>query len=64
MILLFKYLFLSGNKPIYQAIARNMNVRELRVYRLAHGKKAKNNKDYQILKELHKEGVIEGLLRM
>lgn len=61
MIDLFKYLFLSENKGVYRSIAKEVGVQPVRVYRLAHGKKAKNYKDYQILKCLKETEIIEGL---
>ena len=60
---LLRYLFLSGNKAVYRSIARQHQTSSIRVYRLAHGKKAKSNKDYRILKSLQKEEIIEGVLR-
>lgn len=63
MFAIFRFLFLSENKAIYRKIASENQVSPLRVYRLAHGKKAKNNKDYKILKSLRKEGIIEGMLQ-
>lgn len=64
MFKLLRYLFFSGNKAVYRSIARDFQTNSFRVYRLAHGKKAKNNKDYQILKSLQKEEIIEGVFRM
>ncbi len=61
---LFKYLFFSENKAVYRSIAREFQARSFRVYQLAHGKRAKNNKDYQILKSLRKQGIIEGVLHL
>ncbi|MDD2246911.1 MULTISPECIES: hypothetical protein [Proteiniphilum] len=64
MVGLYKYLFKSENKDIYRSIARQYQSNPLRVYKLAHGKKAKCNKDYQILKQLRKEEIIEGVLNV
>jgi len=64
MVGLYKYLFKSGNKGIYRSIANQYGSNPLRVYKLAHGKKAKSNKDYQILKRLCKEEIIEGVLNV
>ena len=64
MFKLLRYLFFSGNKAVYRSIAREFQTNSFRVYRFAHGKKAKNNKDYQILKSLEKEEIIEGVFRM
>ena len=61
MINLFKYVFFSENKETYRSIARAFGTGTRRVYLLAHGKKAKSNKDYQILKVLQKEEIIEGV---
>ncbi|MEA4918546.1 hypothetical protein SDC9_194834 [bioreactor metagenome] len=59
-----KFLFFSENKAVYRAIARENHVGAFRVYRLAHGKRARTNKDYQILKRLRREEIIEGVLQM
>lgn len=59
-----KFLFFSENKATYRSIAAKHQVGTLRVYRLAHGKKAKRNKDYQILKSLQKQDIIEGIFQI
>lgn len=64
MVGLYKYLFKSENKDIYRSIANQYKSSPLRVYKLAHGKKAKSNKDYQILKRLCEEKIIEGVLNV
>lgn len=61
---LFKFLFFSENKAVYRSIAREYQTGALRVYRLAHGKRARSNKDYQILKSLRKQDIIEGVLQL
>jgi len=55
---LFRYTFLSKNKTTYRAIARKTGVNPLQVYQLAHGKRAANSKDYEILKELKDHCII------
>ena len=62
MLYLFKYLFLSENKAVYRHIAQQHKVSALLVYRLAHGKKARNNKEYMVLKNLRKAEIIEGVV--
>ncbi len=64
MFKLLKYLLFSGNKAAYRSIAREFQTNSFRVYRLAHGKRAKSNKDYKILRSLEREEIIEGVLRM
>ena len=63
MIVFFKYLFISENKKLYKEIAHQFKSSKRNVYKLAHGKKAKNYKDYSILKELSKRQIIEGVNR-
>ena len=63
MVKLFKYLFFSENKKHYKEIARELKSSRRNVYNLAHGKKAKNYKDYEILRELSKREIIEGVMR-
>lgn len=63
MVLLLKYVFFSKNKEIYRAISRETSTNLRRVYMLAHGRKAKNNKDYEVLKNLKKHNIIEGVVR-
>lgn len=61
MFSLFRYLFLSKNKIVYRSIACECQTNSLRVYRLAHGKRAKCNKDYQVLQKLRKQEIIKGM---
>ena len=63
MVKLFKYLFFSENKKHYKEIARQLKSSRRNVYNLAHGKKAKNYKDYEILRELSKREIIAGVMR-
>lgn len=63
MIDLFKYLFLSENKKLYRGIARQFKTTRRNVYKLAHGKKARNYNDYEILRELTTHEIIEGVMR-
>lgn len=63
MVKLFKYLFFSENKKHYKEIARELKSSRRNVYNLAHGKKAKNYKDYEILRELSKREIIAGVMR-
>ncbi|WP_298653792.1 hypothetical protein [uncultured Proteiniphilum sp.] len=64
MLGFLRYMFFSGNKAVYRSIAREFQTSSFRVYRLAHGKRAKTNKDYQILKHLQKQEIIEGVLQV
>ena len=63
MVKLFKYLFFSENKKHYKEIARQLKSSKRNVYNLAYGKKAKNYKDYEILRELSKREIITGVMR-
>lgn len=63
MIDLFKYLFFSENKKHYRKIARQFKSTRRNVYKLAHGKKAMDYKDYEILKELVELNIIERVIR-
>jgi hypothetical protein len=58
-----KCYFFSSNKEIYRLVAREYNTSAVHVYRLAHGKKGKGNRDYYILKRLKEHGVIDNTLR-
>lgn len=62
MKIFFRYIFLSTNKETYRSIARKLKTNPLQVHRLAHGKIARTNKDYQILKQLKEHDIIESLL--
>lgn len=56
---LFSYL-LSKNKSIYLEIAKRHNSSPINVYALAHGKKARSNKDYDIIQSLIDKGIVSG----
>ncbi|NDV78506.1 hypothetical protein D0T57_05925 [Dysgonomonas sp. 511] len=56
---IFYYLF-SSNKEIYKRLAEEYDVKPIDVYDLAHGKRAISLKDYSILDELAKLGLISG----
>ena len=56
-------MFFSENKKHYKEIARELKSSRRNVYNLAHGKKAKNYKDYEILRELSKREIIAGVMR-
>lgn len=60
MVALFKYYFLSHNREIYRAIAREYGTSAVHVYRLAHGRRGRSNKDYYIIKKLKEQGVLTG----
>lgn len=62
MIVFYRYTF-SKNRKLYKEIACNFKSTSRNVYKLAHGKKAKNYKDYAILRELSKHEIIEGVIR-
>lgn len=64
MFCFFKFLFFSEHKAAYRSIACEHKTTSFRVYRLAHGKKAKCNKDYKVLKSLKKLDIIEGVLQL
>jgi len=63
MVSALKCYFFSSNKEIYRLVAREYNTSPVHVYRLAHGKKSKGNRDYYILKRLREEGVINSTLQ-
>jgi hypothetical protein len=50
--------FLSRNRDIYRDVASEYHTSALHVYRLAHGKRGRSNRDYYILKKLKEKGVI------
>lgn len=58
MISAFKFYFFSNNKKIYRTIAHEFDTSVRHVYKLAHGKRTKNNLDYYIVKRLREEGVV------
>lgn len=62
MISAFRFYFLSHNKSIYRAIAREFQTSVRHVYKLAHGKRSKNNLDYYIVKRLKEEGIISSTI--
>ena len=51
MISAFKFYFFSHNKKIYRTIAHEFDTSVRHVYKLAHGKRTKNNLDYYIVKK-------------
>ncbi len=61
MVDFFKFLLNSRNKELYYKIAISFGTSTRNVYKLAHGKKAKCNKDYLILKRLQEHDVIDGI---
>ena len=63
MISTLKCYFFSSNKEIYRLVASEYKTTAVHVYRLAHGKKGKGNRDYYILKRLKELGVIDNTLR-
>lgn len=58
MLSIFKFYFLSSNREIYRAIAREHDTSAIHVYRLAHGRRGKCDKDYYIIKKLRDKGLI------
>ncbi len=60
MISCYKYYF-SANKELYIEVGRKYGVRPLQVYQLAHGKKAKNKKELEVLRELRERNIIRGV---
>ncbi|MCE5177859.1 MAG: hypothetical protein LLF81_01775 [Porphyromonadaceae bacterium] len=58
MIATLKFHFACDNRKTYRAIAREFDTSALHVYRLAHGRRGKNDKDYYIIKRLKEEGVL------
>ncbi len=63
MVKLIKYILFSENKELYRKIAKEHSTTSRKVYLLAHGKRAKSNKDYKILKSLKENNIIEGVVR-
>ncbi|QRX64223.1 hypothetical protein JS578_02910 [Dysgonomonadaceae bacterium zrk40] len=53
--------FLSSYKKIYRSIANEYKTSAIHVYRLAHGKRSRGNRDYVIKKRLKEEGVIKAV---
>ncbi len=60
MLSYYKYYF-SVNKELYISIAHKYGVRPFHVYQLAHGKKAKSRKEWDILRELKEHNIIGGV---
>ena len=58
MLSVFKCYFLSSNKETYRLIAREYGTTAMHVYRLAHGRCGRSNKDYYIIKKLREQGVL------
>ena len=61
MVDFIKFSLSSRNKGLYRSLATSIGTSTRRVYKLAHGKKAKSCKDYEILKKLQEHGVIAGI---
>lgn len=58
MFSVIKYHFFSRHRELYRAIAREYGTTAVHVYRLAHGRRGRNNSDYYIIKKLREQGVI------
>lgn len=56
---ILSYLF-SKNKETYTEIARQNSCSVFRVCSIAHGKRAKTNKDYDIIQSLLEKGIVSG----
>lgn len=50
----------SKNKGTYKEIARQFGCSAFRVYALAQGKRAKSDKDYDIIQLLIDKGIVAG----
>ena len=59
MCSIIKYYFHSRHRDIYRAIAREYDTTAVHVYRLAHGRCGRTNKDYYIIKKLKEQGVLD-----
>lgn len=55
---LWQCYFFSRNREIYRAIAREYDTSTVHVYRLAHGRRSRSNRDYYIVKKLKEQGVL------
>ncbi|MFT4223533.1 hypothetical protein [Dysgonomonas sp.] len=53
------YMF-SKNKGTYKEIARQFGCSALKVHALARGKRAKSNRDYDIIQSLIDKGIVSG----
>lgn len=58
MLAIFKCYFLSGKREVYRAIANEYDTSPVHVYRLAHGRRGKCNKDYFIIKKLKEQKIL------
>jgi hypothetical protein len=58
MLGIFNCYFLFRNRKIYRVIAREYDTTAIHVYRLAHGRCGRSNKDYYIIKRLKEKGVL------
>ena len=58
MLAVLKFYFFSRNREIYRAIAREYDASAVHVYRLAHGRRGRSNKDYYIIKKLKEKGLL------
>lgn len=59
MMDLFNYLFRTDHKDLYRQIGKQFGTSGFRVYRLAHGRMARNSIDNQILNRLLELRIIE-----
>lgn len=59
MINLFNYLFRTSRRSLYRQIGKQFGVNGFRVYRLAHGRAARNSVDNQILDRLMELKIIK-----
>ena len=59
MFSVIKYYFFSRNREIYRAIAHEYKTSAVHVYRLAHGRRGRSNKDYYIIKKLKEKGILK-----
>lgn len=62
MISTFKFYFTSQNREVYRTIAREFHTLPIHVYRLAHGKRGKGDRDYYVIKRLKEAGVIDSTI--
>ena len=52
---------LSQNRPAYKEIAKKHKCSSFHVYRIAHGKKARYDRDQLIIQALIKKGIVAGI---
>lgn len=58
MIATLKFHLACDNRQTYRVIAREFGTSALHVYRLAHGRRGRNDRDYYIIKRLKEKGVL------